>query len=115
RTPCVVRAPRSGRCTRPQRVREAEAPIVRRLSDAGRASTDRRPYGTHFARVALVGRPAANSKIARCGRSSGENPDEGGRNMHEVDAALNEVKGLYEKVLGRPAPAIEPHTYVPFP
>jgi HSP20 family protein len=35
--------------------------------------------------------------------------------MQEVSQALNEVKSLYHKVLGRPAPEIEPGAFVAFP
>lgn len=35
--------------------------------------------------------------------------------MQDVSVALTDVKDLYQKVLGKPAPVIEPHAYVPFP
>lgn len=35
--------------------------------------------------------------------------------MQEVNQALNEVKELYRKVLGRPAPDLQPGSFVPFP
>jgi HSP20 family molecular chaperone IbpA len=35
--------------------------------------------------------------------------------MQEVMEALSEVKDLYQKVMGKPAPDIAPHAYVPFP
>jgi HSP20 family protein len=35
--------------------------------------------------------------------------------MQDVSTALSEVKDLYHKVVGRPAPRIEPQGYVPFP
>jgi len=35
--------------------------------------------------------------------------------MHEVNQALNEVRDLYQKVLGQPAPDIKPGSYVSFP
>lgn len=35
--------------------------------------------------------------------------------MQEITQTLDEVKGLYHKVLGKPAPEIEPASYVPFP
>lgn len=35
--------------------------------------------------------------------------------MQEVNQALNEVKELYQKILGRPAPDLEPGAFVSFP
>lgn len=35
--------------------------------------------------------------------------------MQEVKQALDEVKDLYQKILGRPAPDLEPGTFVSFP
>lgn len=35
--------------------------------------------------------------------------------MHDVDRALNEVKELYLKVVGQPAPGLERGSFVPFP
>lgn len=35
--------------------------------------------------------------------------------MQEVTQALNEVRDLYQKVLGTPAPDVEPGSYVSFP
>lgn len=35
--------------------------------------------------------------------------------QQDVSQALNEVKGLFHKVTGRPAPDIGPHSYAPFP
>jgi HSP20 family protein len=34
---------------------------------------------------------------------------------HDVDQALQEVRQLYEKLLGRPAPTIDPRGFMPFP
>jgi HSP20 family protein len=35
--------------------------------------------------------------------------------MHEVNQALNQVKELYQKILGRPAPDLDPGSFVSFP
>lgn len=35
--------------------------------------------------------------------------------MENVTQALNEVRGLFQKVVGRPAPEIAPYAYTPFP
>ncbi len=35
--------------------------------------------------------------------------------MQDVTQALNEVKDLFHKVMGRPAPEIGPYAYAPFP
>lgn len=35
--------------------------------------------------------------------------------MQELTQALDEMKGLYQKVLGRPAPDLGPQSYVPLP
>ncbi|MHC5063951.1 MAG: Hsp20/alpha crystallin family protein [Planctomycetota bacterium] len=35
--------------------------------------------------------------------------------MEKVSQALNEVRGLFKEVAGRPAPEIAPHAFTPFP
>lgn len=35
--------------------------------------------------------------------------------MENVTQALNEVRGLFQKLVGRPAPEIAPYAYAPFP
>lgn len=35
--------------------------------------------------------------------------------MQELTQALDEMKGLYQRVVGQPPPTLDPHAYAPFP